>query len=400
MKTSVDRILTTHVGSLPRGQELLDMLVAIERGEDVDRDAFRERVANDLDEVIRKQIAAGIDIGGDGELPRIGFSNYVKDRMSGFGGESERGTPLDFTRFPKYTELKTQVRSDQDQLSKSATTFPVPAAQDRVAYDAELGAVKEEMTLFREALERSRKDRRQFTETFVTAATPGIVSTTLLRASDNPAYVDDREYLMDLARELRHEYEYIVEEGHVLQLDAPDLAFERQLMFRDRPLEDFLERFELHIEVLNEALRGIPADRVRLHVCWGNSDSPHLDDVELEPLLPRLYDAQVGALSMPGANPRHQHDFKMFSKYPPPESMVVIPGVIDVSYNYLEHPEVVADRICRYADAVGDPSRVIASTDCGFGTFAGYVLVAEDVAWKKLEIMAEGAQLATERLAG
>lgn len=375
------------------------MLVKMEAGEDVDREAFRERVAQDLDEIIRLQFEAGIDIGGEGELPRIGFSNYVKDRMTGFGGEGQRGAPMDYTRFPKYLELKMQIREDeQGQLAKTGSTYVLPEAQDRVVYDSELVAVKEEMELFAGGLARARENGKAFAETFVTAATPGIVSTTLLRSKDNPAYADDREYVMDLARELRQEYEYVVEQGHVLQLDAPDLAFERQLMFRERPLEEFLERFEMHIEALNEALVNIPADRVRLHVCWGNSDSPHFDDVDLEPLLSRLYEAQVGGISLPGANPRHQHEYKLFAKYPPPESMAVIPGVIDVSYNYLEHPEVVADRICNYADAIGDPTRVIASTDCGFGTFAGYTLVAEDVAWAKLGVLAEGAALATERL--
>ena len=217
---------------------------------------------------------------------------------------------------------------------------------------------------------------------------------------DNPAYASDREYLYALADELRREYEFIVSQGHVLQLDAPDLAFERQVRFRELTLEGFLERISLHIDALNRAIANIPPDRVRLHVCWGNWEGPHIDDVELEPLLPRLYEARVGALSLSCANPRHQHEYKLFREYPLPEHMLILPGVIDVTTNYLEHPEVVADRICQFAEAVGDPTRVIASTDCGFSTFAGYVMVAPDVAWKKLELLAAGARLATQRLFG
>ena len=251
--------------------------------------------------------------------------------------------------------------------------------------------------MFRAALDRSGATDT-FAETFVTAASPGIVSTTLLRAAENAAYADDAEYVVALARELKHEYEEVVAAGHVLQIDAPDLALEREIMFGDRPLSEFLERVELHVAALNDALAGVPADRVRMHVCWGNSDRPHIDDVELEALLPFVYEAKVGAISMAGANPRHQHDYKLFRKYPLPDSMVLHAGVVDVTTNYVEHPEVVADRICRYARAVGDASRVIASTDCGFGTFAGYSMVAADVAWKKLEILALGAQIASERL--
>jgi 5-methyltetrahydropteroyltriglutamate--homocysteine methyltransferase len=232
----------------------------------------------------------------------------------------------------------------------------------------------------------------------VTAATPGIVTTTLLRRDDNPAYATDEEYLLDMAEALRAEYERIVARGHVLQLDAPDLAMERHLMFRDRPLSEFLARVELHVEAINRAIAGIPRERVRLHVCWGNYDGPHVDDVELETLLPFVSEAHVGALSLPCGNPRHQHEWKALERRPLPDDMLLIAGVIDVTTNYVEHPEVVADRIERFARAIGDPRRVLASTDCGFSTFAGYTLVAEDVAWAKLETLARGAEIASERL--
>ncbi|ADB51227.1 cobalamin-independent methionine synthase II family protein [Conexibacter woesei] len=394
MKTSDDRILTTHVGSLPRSQALLDLLVRVEQGEDVDRDVFRAQVAADLDHVVTRQLAAGVDVGGDGEMPRIGFSQYVKDRMTGFGGVGDRGTTTDIDKFPGYAKLK-RLSSDSDP--ESSTRYGVPMAQARVAYDPELAVAREELELFAAALGRADS---AFEETFVTAVSPGLVSTTLLLDPANPAYADDRDYLADLSRELKREYDFVAAQGHVLQIDCPDLAYERNVLYRDRPWSDFVERIGWHIDALNDALADIPREQVRMHVCWGNWDGPHIDDIDLEPLLETVYRANVGAISLAGANPRHQHEYKLFATHPLPAGTVLIPGVIDVTYNYLEHPEVVADRICRFADAVGDPTRVIASTDCGFSTFAGYTMVAEDVAWKKLEILAEGAQIASKRLFG
>ena len=392
MQRSEGRFLTTHVGSLPRSPQLLAMLVAKEQGATVDEAPFRHHIEHDLKGVVDRQYRAGIDIVGDGELPRIGFSFYVKDRMSGFGGVAKRGTVTDFAKFPDFAALKLASGS---KLAKSATIYQAPECVARIEYDPRQAAARQELDAFAQALATSGV---QFRETFVTAATPGIISTTLLRSRDRPPYASDRDYLFALADELRKEYELIVSRGHVLQLDAPDLALERQIMFVDQPLEAFLDRAKLHIEALNRALINIPPDRVRLHVCWGNWDGPHIDDVELEPLLPLLYRARVGALSLAGANPRHQHDYKLFRRMPPPPEMILIPGVIDVTNNYLEHPEVVAERIERVVEALGDRSRVIASTDCGFSTFAGYVMVGEDVAWEKLRIMSEGARLASERL--
>lgn len=394
MHRSEGRFLTTHVGSLPRGPRLLSMLLAKEQGEQVDGATFAHQIEQDLKGVIDHQYKAGIDIAGDGELPRIGFSFYVKDRMSGFGGVANRGNVTDFAKFPDFAALKSASGS-KFAAGKSATIYQAPECVARVEYDPQQTAARQELDAFAQALATSGA---QFNETFVTAATPGIISTTLLRSPDKAPYASDRDYLFALADELRKEYELIVSRGHVLQLDAPDLALERQIMFVDRPLEAFLDRVKLHIEALNRALINIPPDRVRLHVCWGNWDGPHIDDVELEPLLPLLYQARVGALSLAGANPRHQHDYKLFRRIPPPQEMILIPGVIDVTNNYLEHPEVVADRIERFVEALGDRSRVIASTDCGFSTFAGYVMVAEDVAWEKLRIMSEGARLASKRL--
>ena len=397
MQHSADRILTTYVGSLPRSEKLLQMLMDKEAGNSVDEGAFEAQVADDLDFVLRKQHEAGVDIVCDGELPRLGFSFYIKDRMSGFGGHSSRGTVTDFAKFPGYAKLKQQQAAKGDEISESATLYDMPECQNAVKYDPDKRVARQELRLFKEALERTGVGSKA-TQTFVTAATPGIISTTLLRNPHNPDYSNDRDYVLALAEELRGEYELIVEHGHILQVDGPDLALERQIMFVDKPLDAFLKRVELHIEALNAALINIPKDRVRLHVCWGNWDGPHIDDMDLEPLLPLLYQAQVGGLSIPFANPRHQHEGELFLTYPLPDDMLLFPGVIDVTTNYLEHPEVVAERIARIVDVVGDRERIIASTDCGFSTFAGYSMVADDVVWAKLQVLSAGAALASERL--
>lgn len=401
MKLSESRILTTHVGSLPRSDALLKMLLVMEKGGSIERAVFREKVAADMVDILRRQAESGIDVAGDGELPRIGFSFYVKDRMSGFGGVAQRGTVTDFVKFPGYAALKMAALrgaggADGD-VSETASLYEMPEAQEAVRYDDSLAAVKEEMALFADGLAASGAADR-FAETFVTAAAPGIVSTTLLRAADNPAYGNDRDYLFALAAELKKEYEYIVAQGHVLQIDAPDLALERQIMFVNKPLDAFLERAALHVEALNMALADIPPEKVRLHVCWGNWDGPHIDDVALAPLLPIVYEARVGALSIACANPRHQHEWREFKTHRPPDHMALIPGVIDVTTNYLEHPQVVADRLCQFVEAIGDRERVIAGCDCGFSTFAGWVMVPADVAWKKMEMLTEGARLASKRL--
>ena len=394
MKTSDERILTTHAGSLPRTQALTDLLVRREQVKPVDAAAFDREVDRALDLVVGRQLAAGIDIGNDGEMPRIGFSTYVAERMSGFGGESTRNTPTDMVKFPDFAAFLGRQIGTSENLAR---VWNAPQAVDAVRYDETLSGVTAECDALARCLARQPEG---FEEVFMTAASPGIVTTTLLRADDNPAYGADADYVMGVARELKKEYDYVVSRGHVLQIDAPDLAMERVIMFGERPLGDFLERVELHVEAMNVALADIPREKVRLHVCWGNWQGPHQDDVPVEELLPILYRARAGALSIPLGNPRHEHETAAFSKLPLPDDMVLIPGVIDVTTNYLEHPELVANRICAAVDAVGERSRVIAGTDCGFGTFASYEFVANDVAWGKLGALAEGAAIATRRLWG
>ncbi|MGR8918921.1 MAG: cobalamin-independent methionine synthase II family protein [Gammaproteobacteria bacterium] len=389
---STDRIMTTHVGSLPRSEPLLAMIGDLEAGRPVDRDKFRARAQAEIAEAVRHQVDCGIDCVGDGEIPRLGFSIYAKDRMSGFGGFSDRGTVTDFVKFPKYAEFMAR-RAGVDTITESATTWKMPQCVDALSYDPSQAI--EELDLFDAVL--AERDTRP-NATFVTAATPGIVSTTLFRHPEHPVYKTDAEYVYALADTLKQEYELIASRGHTLQLDAPDLGLERQIMYLDRPESEFLERVELHIDALNRAIADIPPEQTRLHLCWGNWEGPHCDDIDLEPLLPYLYKARVGGLSLACANPRHAHEIELFRKYPPPQDWVLYPGCIDVTYNYLEHPGVVAKRICEFVDVIGDRERVVASTDCGFSTFAGYVMVAEDVAWAKLKALADGAALASEKL--
>jgi 5-methyltetrahydropteroyltriglutamate--homocysteine methyltransferase len=395
MKTSEDRILTTHAGSLPRTDKLAKLLIERDNGLPVDETEMRREVERATDWLVAKQLESGVDIGSDGEAARVGFQTYVSLRLSGgWGGVSPRKGMTDIAKFPKYGEILSKRLGRPGELT--AKLFNCYQCQRAVHYQPDLADAKMELRSFAESLRRNPK---KFAETFVTAASPGIITTTFLRDEDNPDYKTDKDYVFGIAKEMKKEYDYIVSQGHVLQIDAPDLAMERAFMFQDQPLGDFLDRIKIHIDALNVALADIPPEKVRLHVCFGNWDGPHIDDVELTPLLPIIYKAKVGAISIACANPHHQHDWKTLKKNPPPRGMILIPGVIDVTTNYLEHPEVVADRIELFVDVMGgDRSRVIAGADCGFSTVAGYMMVAEDVVWAKLRALADGASIASRRL--
>ena len=394
MKTSTDAILTTHTGSLPRSKTLSSLLVKREQRKPFDEGALRAEIERNLDENVTRQAANGVTVGNDGETPRVGFSTYTTERMEGFGGESTRKPTLDAVKFPGFADFMKRQIGVADDLAK---VWNAPQAIGKLKYDPDLKEAREESAAFQGSL---RRTGTRFVETFMSAASPGIVSTTMLLSPNNPEYRTDADYVMAIARELKAEYEYIVSQGYVLQLDAPDLAMERVIMFGDQPLNVFLDRVALHIEAINVAVADIPKDRVRLHVCWGNWNGPHQDDVDMADLLPHLYKAKVGALSIPVGNPRHEHEIGTFRSMPLPDDMILIPGVIDVTTNYLEHPEVVANRICAAVDAVGDRERVIGGTDCGFGTFASYEFIAEDIVWAKLKTLSDGAALATKRLWG
>ncbi len=382
MQKSDERILTTHVGSLPRNPELTDLLIDQEQGKAIDTAALERQSERAVQHVIDEQLKAGVDIINDGEQPRIGFQTYVPQRMRGFGGESKRPTPQDMAEFPDFMAMM------QRRNMMRAKVFDAPQAVAELAYD-DLSAVEQECALFLRCTEQAA-----CTERFMTAASPGIIATTMLNAH----YDSHEAYVLAVAEQMKKEYEYIYAQGLLLQLDAPDLAMERTFLFQEQTLAEFQKTIEVHIEAVNRATENIPAERIRLHICWGNYDGPHNHDVPLADILPVLYQAKVGALSIELANPRHQHEYKAFRQHPLPDSMLLIPGVIDSTTNYIEHPEIVADRLCQVVEAIGDRSRIIAGSDCGFGTFAGWEMVSESVVWAKLRACAEGARLASQRL--
>jgi 5-methyltetrahydropteroyltriglutamate--homocysteine methyltransferase len=384
MERSERRILTTHVGSLPRPPALRDLLVRRDRGEAVDPAALEREVGAALSRVVTGQLEAGIDVGNNGEQPRAGFSTYVAGRMKGFGGASRRDLAQDLIDFPDYAEMLARRRRDAARIGDA------PQAVAEIEY-ADLGPAARECDDF---LRETDARPRRFVERFMTAASPGVIATILLSAH----YASHEQYVMALSREMRKEYELIHARGLLLQVDCPDLAMERARFFRRDSLERFLQMVELHVEAIDRATAGIPPDRIRLHLCWGNYDGPHTHDVPLEAVLPIVARARVGALSLPLANPRHQHEYRVLRQHPLPDAMLLLPGVIDTTTNYVEHPEVVADRICAAVAAVGDRTRVIASTDCGFGTFAGSEMVAHSVVWAKLAALRDGAAIASRRL--
>jgi 5-methyltetrahydropteroyltriglutamate--homocysteine methyltransferase len=385
MILSRDRILTTHTGSLPRNETLSQLLIAREEGAGIDPGALAEQMDRAVWHVVEKQAEAGIDIGNDGEQQRVGFQTFVPQRIAGFGGESKRRRGRDYEEFPALIEVLKQ------RFPKRSRMQNAPEAQGELSY---LGASALTHEIAR--LQGSVKAAGAFAECFMTAPSPGIVSTTML----NAYYDSHQAYLSALAREMRNEYVAIHQAGLLLQIDSPDLAMDRSMFYRDLSDAQFVSAAEMHVAALNQAIDGIPRDRVRLHCCWGNWDGPHIHDVALDRILPVLYQAQVGALSIEFANPRHQHEYEAIRRRRLPDHMALVPGVIDTTTNIVEHPEVVARRIEEAVSAVGDRERVIAGTDCGFGTFTNREWVIEDAVWLKLKALHEGADIASARLWG
>jgi len=386
MLHSRDRILTTHVGSLPRNEVLTDLLIRREAGEAIDRDTMAAEMDRAVRDVVAAQAAAGIDIGNDGEQQRVGFQTYIPARMSGFGGESKRKVGKDFQEVPELIEMFLR------RFPRRAKISNAPQAIGEVRY-LDTKDIGEEIARFKACTAAAGVP---FAETFATAPSPGIVATTMM----NAYYKSHEDYLMALARELRPEYLAIHEAGLILQIDAPDLAMERTMTFQDMSETEFLGVCELHMAAINRAIEGIPAARVRLHCCWGNWEGPHVHDIGLAPILPVLYQAHAGALTIEFANPRHQHEYAALRANPLPKDWLLIPGVIDTTTNFVEHPEVVARRLEEAVAVVGDRERVVASTDCGFGTFTGREWVAASIVWKKLKSLREGADIASARLWG
>ena len=380
---SRDRILTTHVGSLPRNEKLSDLLLRQEAGEQFDAAEMAAELDKAVRHVVDKQVAAGIDIGNDGEQQRVGFQTYVPQRMSGFAGVSKRRRGKEFEEFP---ELVASLVRRFPHVSKQQNA---PECQAELHY-LDVKPLEGEIARFKKIA------AGKFAEEFMTAPSPGIISSTMLDAF----YGSQDKYLAALAREMKNEYQAIHRAGLILQIDAPDLAMDRTMMYRDLDDAGFVKAVERHVTAINEGIEGIPRERVRLHVCYGNWEGPHVFDVPLEKILPPLYQAQVGALSIEFANPRHAHEYAAFKKHPLPKDMALIPGVIETTSNFVEHPEVVARRIEEAVAAVGERERVIAGTDCGFGTFTNREWVIEPAVWLKLAALRQGADIASARLWG
>jgi 5-methyltetrahydropteroyltriglutamate--homocysteine methyltransferase len=324
--------------------------------------------------VVEKQVSAGIDVGNDGEQQRVGFQTYVPQRMSGFGGVSKRRRGREFEEFP---ELIEQLKMRFPHGSKQQNA---PEAQAEIKY-LDIKPLESEIARFKKIAQG------KFSELFMTAPSPGIISSTMLNAH----YDSHDAYLDAIAREMRNEYQAIAKAGLTLQIDAPDLAMDRTMMYRDLSDSDFVKRVEKHIAVINAGIEGIAREQVRLHVCYGNWEGPHVHDIALAKILPALYQAKVGALSIEFSNPRHAHEYGAFKQHPLPKDMILIPGVIETTSNFVEHPEVVARRIADAVEAVGDRERVIASTDCGFGTFADRPVNTSEIAQQKLSVIRQAA---------
>ena len=385
MLSSRDRILTTHVGSLPRNEALSDLLIDREEGQPLDERQLAQEMDRAVRHILEKQAETGIDIANDGEQQRVGFQTYVPRRMSGFAGESKRRRGIDFEEFPEL------VADLMRRFPKRSRMQNAPEAQAEVHY-LDIAPITQEL----ERLKRNANEVGRFAECFMTAPSPGIISSTML----NAFYDSQKAYLAALAREMRYEYLAIHHAGLLLQIDAPDLAMDGAMFYRDLSDAQFVKAAELHIAALNDAIEGIPRDRVRLHVCWGNWNGPHTHDVPLELILPVLHQANVGALSIEFGNPRHQHELEAVRRHPLPAHMLLLPGVIESNSNIVEHPEVVARRLEEAVAAVGDRERVIASCDCGFGTFTNREYVLEPVVWLKLKSLRQGADIASARLWG
>jgi 5-methyltetrahydropteroyltriglutamate--homocysteine methyltransferase len=384
MRTSRERILVTHVGSLPRGPQLNELLVQAEGGDLADTRELDAIVQDRVAAVFQRQLAVGIDIPNDGEQGRVGFQTYVAQRMSGFAGQSNRRRPREFEDFPQFAERLLS------RFPRRGKQFNAPQAVADIHYQ-DLSAIRREIELLKQQATAAGKAAG---DVFMTAPSPGIISTTLVNAH----YASHEDYLFALAREMRNEYRAISEAGLILQIDAPDLAMDRHIAFQDLSEAEYVGMCETHVAAINSAIAGLPRERIRLHCCWGNWEGPHTHDIALDRILPVLVQAHVGALSIEFGNPRHQHEFEALRRHKLPDDMILIPGVIDSTSSFVEHPQVVARRIEEAVSAVGDRERVIASTDCGFGTFAGREWVTEDVVWAKLKALREGADIASKKL--
>jgi len=374
---SLDRILTTHVGSLPRSQAVTDVVFGREAGAPTADGA--ETIAEAVRDVVRHQVAVGIDIVSDGEMSKISYATYIADRLSGFGGDTPREPGLDLIEFPRILK----------KLADSGSTakYRRPRCIGPIAVK-DMGPAATDIANLKAAAAESRP-----AGAFLNAASPG----TIALFQPNDFYKTQDEYLEAVAEAMRAEYEAVAGSGLMLQIDAPDLGMGRHTMYKHRTVEDYLVLAAQHVEVLNHALRNVDADKVRMHMCWGNYEGPHHHDVPMRQMLPVILKAKPNSLLFEAANPRHAHEWKVWEEIRSPEEKVLIPGVITSTTNYVDHPELIAERLVRFANIVGR-ERVIAGSDCGFSTFAGFGPVDPDVVYMKLEAMAQGAQIASKAL--
>lgn len=380
MSGGTERILTTHVGSLPRPQEVVDLLYAQDRGEPYDAAKFDEVIRRNVADVVKRQVETGIDIVSDGEMGKISYATYMRHRLTGFElGDVPRATPQDLDDYPEY----------RDKIAAAGATpkYVRPICKGPIEVK-DLGPARQDISRLNEALSRTKA-----VDGFLTAASPGTIAV----FQPNEYYPSHQAYLEALAQAMRAEYEAIVNAGLILSIDCPDLGMGRHIRFRDVDDDEFLRNAALQIEALNHALANVPADRVRLHICWGNYEGPHTRDIPLAKVLPILLKAKPMAFLIEGANPRHEHEWEIWKAAKLPEDKILVPGVLDTSCNFVEHPQLVAQRIMRYAELVGR-ERVMAGTDCGFGTFAGFGAVHPQICWVKLRSLVEGAEIATQAL--
>ena len=376
MKRSTERFLTTHTGSLPRPEDLVRMMYAKEEGVPVDHKALGARIRSAVEEVVQRQAAAGVDIVNDGEMSKPSYATYVKDRLAGFGGTGNTLVYQDLVEFPN--------------LAKRVFGDPGRSRRKTPACNAPIGvrdpkAARDDVDNLKAAASRVKAE-----ELFMSAASPGVIG--LFFRNDH--YPSPEAYLFAIADAMRHEYETVANAGIVLQIDCPDLAMGRHIQYADLSLAEFKKKARLHIEALNHATANIAPDRLRMHLCWGNYEGPHHCDVPLADIIDLVFTARASAISFEAANPRHAHEWKLFETVKLPEGKVLIPGVLESKTNFIEHPELIAQRIGRYAKLVGREN-VIAGSDCGYGTWVGQAAVDPDVVWAKMAAMAEGARIAT-----
>ena len=379
MKTSQNRILTTHVGSLPRSKAVTDVVFALENKENIDKPEAARTIRRAVREVVIRQSDAGVDVVSDGEMSKISYATYIKDRITGFDGDSPRQPPQDLEDFPGFMQRLAN--------TGGTPTYKKPCCVGEIR-TKDMGPVTEDISNITQAMELT-----PVTEGFMNAASPGVIAL----FQPNHHYPDHESYLEALANAMQVEYEAITDAGLILQLDSPDLGLGRHMMFKDKTDREYQALAHTHVEALNYATRNIAPEKMRLHVCWGNYEGPHHCDAPMSMVLPIALKARPQALLFETSNPRHAHEWTVFRDTEIPQDKILVPGVLDSTTNFVEHPELVAERLCRFADIVGR-ERVMAGTDCGFSTFAGFGSVDEDIVYAKLGAMVAGAELASQRL--